>query len=535
MLRRKVATLLCLLLSYGCSGGDEPAGGSESRSTECAASQTSPPQWQQSAASKEIRVVIADASVAVALVQLKSKVDTFLVENNPGLNSQSRARVSDLTVEYASQEQWLDGNNCQTWSTAYVAKESIVNEVVFLQLNQQLAQNIPYFRQLGTDPDKSMRSRSGFLTTALLMLESLDSRYLSQTMAVNYERELIQSKLDELTETSATDFQLLLENALASKTVDAATRTRASIEKFASIDPDVLFDGLRQMDNLIKRLQAQTVRARVESIRADGLSAGYQQAEAAVELLAQPPVGSSSEQVVAAINELNQYALTQRSQEIEHSLNQQQNSDASVDALRSLISLIDALEERHGMSVGHTEQRSVLASALAEKKAAEVLVAQQACAKIVLVSSYTQFEFSQAGTNYSNRNRRLVIEGTKSTITLTSNLDADVQIVEVVQSIGSEEGGVIVSGSSNEIKSVAAAGEASLVVDLAFDNEHPAARTCLEPLVQRSFECRLEVVTNVSVARHHACPPATVSVTEQISLVSAHKPGNYTIKLLRNE
>ncbi len=244
MLRRKVATLLCLLLSYGCSGSDEPAGGGENRSTECAASQTSPPQWREStgskdtkAVSKEVRVVIADTSVAAALAQLKSKVDTFLIENNPGLNSQSRARISDLTVEFASQEQWVDGDTCQTWSTAYVARESIANEVVFLKLNQQLAQNIPYFRELGADPNKSMRNRSGFLTTALLMLESLDSRYLSQTMAVNYERELIQSKLDELTETSATDFRLLLENALASKTVDAATRIRASAAIVASIVP----------------------------------------------------------------------------------------------------------------------------------------------------------------------------------------------------------------------------------------------------------------------------------------------------------
>ena len=532
----KVATLLCLLLPFGCSGGDENALGGQPSPDECVAKQSNPPQWMNAPrASIEVRVVLQGTSEPDVLVQLKSQIDTYLVENNPQLGTQVRARVSELAVEFAGRDEWIDGDDCQTWTTAFVGKETISNEVVFLQLNRQLAQNIPHFRELGSDADRSMKSRSRYLATALLMLESLDSRYLSQTMAVNYERELIQSKLDELTETSAADFRLLLESALASTSVDTATRTRASIEKFASIDQVVLSDGLGKMDRLIESLLAQRVRAGVDKIRVDGLNAGYQQAEVALDLLVQRGEGSNSEQVAAAVEELNQHARAQRVQEIQRGLARFEASTTTVEALNSLLEIFADLERRYGLPSDLSDRRAVLESIQSQVTEVEALVAEQACSSIVQVTSYTDFEFSQTGSSYSERNRRLIIERTTSTVTLANSLDAAIQIVGVVQTIGSKKDGVIVKSSKIEVQDLAGGGGQSVVVDLIFDNEHPAAKACLETLVQRSYECGLEVVTSVSVARHYACPPATVSVTERVSLLSAHKTDNYTIKLLRNE
>lgn len=532
----KVTTLLCLLLPFGCSGGDENAVGGQTAPDECVAKQSNPPQWMNAPrASNEVRVVVQGVGEPDVLVLLKSQIDTYLVENHPQLGTQVRARISDLAGEFVSRDEWIDGGDCQTWTTAFVAEETISNEVVFLQLNRQLARNIPHFRELGSDAARSMKSRSRYLTTALLMLESLDSRYLSQTMAINYERELIQSKLDELTETSVADFQLLLESALASSSVDTATRTRASIEKFASIDQALLSDGLRKMDRLIENLRAQRVSAGVEKIRIDGLNADYQRAEAALDLLVQQSEGPSSEQVAAAIAELNQHARAQRVQEIERELARIEVSTTTAQALNSLLEIFADLERRYGLPSDLSDRRAVLEITQRQVMAVEALVADQACSSIVQVTSDTDFEFSQTGSSYSKRNRRLIIERTTSRVTLANSLDASIQIVGAVQTIGSEKDGVIVKSSKIEVQALAGGGSQSMVVDLIFDNEHPAAKACLEPLVQRSYECRLEVVTSVTVARHYACPPATVRVTERIRLLSAHKPDNYTIKLLRDE
>ena len=72
-------------------------------------------------------------------------------------------------------------------------------------------------------------------------------------------------------------------------------------------------------------------------------------------------------------------------------------------------------------------------------------------------------------------------------------------------------------------------------VDLAFDNDHPAAINCLAPLPKRTHECKLKVVTTVNASALHECTAMELTVTENVSLMSQHQPDTYNIKLLRDQ
>jgi hypothetical protein len=238
--------------------------------------------------------------------------------------------------------------------------------VVFLQLNEQFARDIPRFRELGADTSKSDAQRSGYLTTALLLLDSIDVRYLlpalSRKLAVNYERELIQSRLDEITETSSADFLALLEQGLKSNTTVAAERSRLSLEKFDSIDPAVRTDGLNKMDRLIARLRSMSLRAEIDEIAQRGLAGDYEQAEAASAAL-QRFVGDS-EDAGQLSTQLRERAKSLRTTEIVERFEEVQGSVASRSTLVDLGAQIDALARAHGVTPEHALWRERLASML---------------------------------------------------------------------------------------------------------------------------------------------------------------------------
>jgi hypothetical protein len=56
----------------------------------------------------------------------------------------------------------------------------------------------------------------------------------------------------------------------------------------------------------------------------------------------------------------------------------------------------------------------------------------------------------------------------------------------------------------------------------------------MDPLPQRTHECRIYIVTSVEIEGHHACRQTTISHSERVRLQSEHSSGNYTIKLTRD-
>jgi hypothetical protein len=538
--RLVVILCTCWLLLGGCDTSSEADldGANLIRPTDCELSSMDSPTWKsQSDDTVEIRAskpgLDADAAAVEVMQLLKERVTQYLLQHYPELNGPARLRLVGLAGGVASKDEWLEGENCLTWSTAAVDHATVANEVVFLYLNESFAREIPRYRQLGTDPSKSNEQRSGYLTTALLMLESIDSRYLAQTMAVNYERELIQSKLDELTETSEADFVVLLERGMKSTNVDAATRSRASLEKFDSIDAQVVANGLGGIDALIAELETQGVRAEIDRIRDNGLDGDYQQAEAAAELLTPLTAGREVEYAEAAILALNQRALSLRTAEIETIID---DPGTSVAELEGVVDQIDGFTERFGDTPRLNASKAELMSQL--KLIAEVqgFAQRGECAKILAVTSFTEFDFVQTGSTSSKRNRRLNIEGTRSSITLTNRLVSPIQITGFTQLIGGAEGPVIVRSSGAAPFAEVAGGEMrEFEVPLVFDNEHPAAVDCLAPLPKRTHECKLNVVTTVNVEALQDCTAVEISITEPVSLMSQHKPDTYNIKLLRDQ
>lgn len=529
-----------LLLGTGCdSQGDaDPDSVSLLRPTECEMSKQDPPAWKtQSNGAIEIRAIKAslnaDEPQGEVKELLKQRIDEYLTQQYPQLSEPARLRLTELVDDTATEDSWLEGENCLLWSSAAVESEALVNEVVFLQLNEDFAREIPRYRELGTDSNKSNAQRSGYLTTALLMLESIDSRYLGQTMAVNYERELIQSKLDELTETSGSDFVVLLDRGLSSTNVDAATRTRASLEKFGSIDAKKKADGLAKLDALIGRLQAQDVRAQIDVLRDGGFEAGYLQAEATVALLAPYTEGREAEYAEATIRDLNERAMNLRFAEID-AFKDGNDSDAA--QLQRVIDQIDDIADKYGDPPGLSARKTKLMTAMKLIEEVQAFAERGECASTLAVTSFTQFDFVQTGSTSSKRNRRLNIQGTHSVVTLTNRLASPIQLTGLDQSIGEADGSAIVRSTNQALMAEIAGGETrEFEIDLSFDNEHPAAINCLAPLPKRTHECRLNVVTMVNAAARHDCKAFAITVTEPVSLMSQHQPDTYSIKLLRDQ
>ena len=128
----------------------------------------------------------------------------------------------------------------------------------------------------------------------------------------------------------------------------------------------------------------------------------------------------------------------------------------------------------------------------------------------------------------------LVVETTNSEISIANQVNTSIGILSVSQQITGENGGVIANGTLAEPAQIAADERFTTSMDLVFDNEHPAAKACMDPLPLRTHECRIYIVTSVEIEGHHACRQTTISHSELVRLRSEHSPDNYTIKLTRD-
>ena len=540
MLQIKTLLLLSMLLVIvaGC-GGDGSTLSGDVAGVDCDVAISEPPIWQMAQQeSARVRVVtsFAPGDAVAARVntidQLRAALDARIHQTNPEFDSQSGSRVSELVAEIAEIETWVEPATCNLWTTASVSNEAIATEIVFLRLNQQFASDIPRFRDLGADADISNEHRSGYLTTALLLLESLDTRYLTQTMAVNYERELIQSWLDELSENSEADFAALLGQGLRSKNVNAALRTRKSLEQFDSMKSSVRSAGLQKMDQLIADFRSQDHQADMADILQRGLSGNYEEAEAAAAALAEY-AGAEATDASKSIAELNLLAQTLRTAELELAFTRLQATNATGPVLRAMRSQIAALGARYEQTPKLSGWDEQLAGMLAEVEEMEQLAKRNACSELAEVGSYTEFQFLENSPSVSGRPRRLLVDGTNSEVTVANQVSSSIRILNVTQQITDEDGTAIASTLIGDGSDVAS-GESRLNrIDLKFDNEHPAAKACLDPLPLRTHECRIYIVTSVEIEGRHACRQTTISHSERVRLQSEHSPGNYTIKLTR--
>ncbi|MEE8079159.1 MAG: hypothetical protein V3T18_09190 [Pseudomonadales bacterium] len=541
MLQIKTLLLLSMLLVIvaGC-GDDGSILSGDVAGVECDVAVSEPPIWQMAQQeSAHVRVVTtfapgdAVAARANTINQLQAALEARIRQTNPEFDSQSGSRVSELVVEIAEIETWDEPATCNEWTTASVSNEAIATEIVFLRLNQQFASDIPRFRDLGADADISNERRSGYLTTALLLLESLDTRYLAQTMAVNYERELIKSWLDELSENSEADFAALLGQGLRSKNVSAALRTRKSLEQFDSIKSSVRSAGLQKMDQLIAGFRSQDRQADMADILQRGLSGSYEAAEAAAAALAEYASAEATD-ASKSITELNLLAQTLRTAELELAFTRLQATDATGPVLRAMRAQIAGLGARYEQTPKLSDWEEQLARMLAEVEEMEQLAKRNACSELAEVESYTEFQFLEYSPSVSWRARRLLVDGTNSEVTVANRVSSSIRILNVTQQITAEDGTAIAStliGDGSEV----ASGESRLNrIDLKFDNEHPAAKACMDPLPQRTHECRIYIVTSVEIEGHHACRQTTISHSERVRLQSEHSPDNYTIKLTRD-
>ncbi len=542
MLRTKTLLLLFVLLATvaGCGGDGTSSGSGSELAADCSVAVSEPPIWQtpqQEPAHVRVVTTFPPADAVAARVntvnQLKAALESHVRTTNPELDVKSRSRAIELIAEIAQIEFWVEPATCNQWTTAWVRSEAIANEIVFLRLNQQFASDISRFRDLGADAAISNERRSSYLITALLLLESLDTRYLAQTMAVNYERELIQSWLDELSENSEADFVALLGQGLRSNNVTAALRTRVSLEQFDSIDDSVRSSGLQKMDQLIADFHSRDRLADIADIRQRGLTDGYEQAEAAAATLAEY-TGEEAVQASKAIAELNLQAQTLRTAELELAFTQLQTSLATGPTLRGLRAQIADLSTRYESTPELREWDEQLARTLTEIEEMEQLATRHACSEIAEVESYTEFQFHEYSPSVSGRARRLLVDGTTSEVSVANRVGSSIRILNVTQQITAEDGTAIAStliGDGTEV----AAGESRLNrVDLKFDNEHPAAKACMDPLPLRTHECRIYIVTSVEIEGQHACRQTTISYSERVRLQSEHSLGNYTIKLTRD-
>ncbi len=534
--------LLSVLLAIlaGCGDGSTSPGSADESTTNCSVTDREPPVWQtprQDPALVRVVTTLAPGDADDARVntvgKLKVALEARIGETNPGLDGPSRNRAIELIAEIAGVASWLEPATCNRWTTAWVSSDAIANEIVFLRLNQQFASDIPHFRDLGADATISNERRSGYLTTALLLLESLDTRYLAQPMAVNYERELIQSWLDELSENSEADFVALLGQGLRSKNVSAAVRTRTSLEQFESIDSAVRSAGLLKMDQLIAEFRSQDRQADMVDIRQRGLAGGYQQAEEASAALAKYASDEGTD-ASKAITELNQRAQSLRTAELELAFTQLQAASATGPTLRAMRAQIADLGARYAQTPELREWDEQLARTLAEVEEMAQLATRNACAEIAEVGTYTEFQFLDYSPSASGRVRRLLVDGTNSEVSVANRIGSSIRILNVTQQITAEDGTAIAGtliGDGSEV----ASGESRLNrVDLKFDNEHPAAKACMDPLPLRTHECRIYIVTSVEIEGHHACRQTTISHSERVRLQSEHSSDNYTIKLTRD-
>ena len=498
---------------------------------DCVANILEAPAWKNASTDTTTIRVLTTNDLEL---ELTTRLQEYLNQVNSELAAPSRDRAVGLIVGNARVDAWVEPATCKTWQNAVVSKETIANEVVFLQLNEQFARDIVRFRELGADTRRSDEQRSGYLTTALLLLESVDPRYLSRNLAVNYERELIQSRLNEISETSSVDFLALLEQGLKSTSVKAAQRTRLSLQKFESIDPTLASDGLNSMDRLIARLRSQTLRVEIDAIGVRGLGGDYAQAETAVQALAEYTDGREADRANSLIAELGERARTLRTDEIAVGFNELPEPIGDRAVLEDLGVHIAALEAIHGATAEQAEWKRRLVDLLEQVEQMETFSATTDCAAMATLDSFTRFQFGDTDFGFDNRKtRRLVVETTSSEITVANQANASITILSVSQQVTGEDGSVIANGTLDESAQIAANESFTTSMDLTFDNEHPAAKVCMEPLARRTHECWVYVVTSVEVERLHSCPQAAVSYTERVRFESQHLPDNYTIKLWR--
>jgi len=518
----------------GCGSNDDTAPKTDAEDlTDCAAQMVEPPLWKTARTdATAIRVV----TTGDARSELHTEIQTFLQQISPELASQSRDRIAALIVEEAEVEVWVAPDTCARWSFAEAAKEAIAHEAVFLRLNQQFARDIQRFRDLGVDPGKSEEQRSSYLTTALLLLDSIDTRYIAQTLAVNYERELIQSKLDELGKSSGEDFSAVLNRGLKSSSVAAAERTRLSLEKFSSIDPTLKKDGLKRMDRRIAQLRLQDVRAEINDIHQQGMAGDYAQAEAAAAALERiADDGSQRDYADARADELRRRARTLRTQEIDSAVAEADAAGADSAVVEALGARLNAFASAYGDApelAGWRARLKVLREAVAERAA---FAAHDSCSSMAELNTYTEFQFGDTDFGFSNRKTgTLLIETTNSKVTVTNMMNIPIRLLGVSQQLVSQDGTVISTGTTSDAAQIAAAESFTANVELKFDNQNPAAAECMTPLARRTYACQIDVVTNVQLEGRYACAQTTISHTEGVRFESQHQPDNYTIKLRRS-
>jgi tRNA A-37 threonylcarbamoyl transferase component Bud32/TolB-like protein/Tfp pilus assembly protein PilF len=410
-----------------------------------------------------------------------------------------------------------------------------VARAALVERNEILTGEVASLRELGEDEQLDVDVRIKHLSSALEKLGLIDERFLPRPLALNFERELIQSRIRQLREASAARVRDLLKNGLRAAAVQEAGRIRAVLRGLDTEDTIAKANALQQLDVQITELNSRAARADAERIFASGRAGGYVEAETAAHALASSSGTAAGAAVERMIADLNQHAQQLRLAEIHTAFAELPESITDREVLVSIAEQLSQLTLKYGELAQTAGWHGQLEAKLADVDEMARMAATSQCGGLANVETFTTIAFVDTDFRFEDkRSRTLAVDRAYSQVSITNHAGLPILVKSITQELIGGDDSFLGSGVSNPATRVLAGATLDAGQQLTMDNNNPAVQTCIGPLTRQSHECRVYMVTTVDLQGHHACQQATLSYREPIHFVSRHTHDNFTIKLWRD-